>query len=76
MKNIPPRNGNIAKFLKNHHEEQLEKLVLKNQIEIGIMEDIRNFGKQKCSLEKSYAEGLLKLSTNFHNKKIANIPRT
>ena len=30
--------------------------------------------KQKCSLEKSYAEGLLKLSTNFQNKKIANIP--
>jgi hypothetical protein len=74
MKSIPPRNGNIVKFLKNHHQEQLEKLVLKNQIEIGIVEDIRNFVKQKCSLEKSYAEGLLKLSTNFQNKKIPNIP--
>ena len=74
MKSIPPRNGNIVKFLKNHHQEQLDKLVLKNQIEIGIVEDIRNFVKQKCSLEKSYAEGLLKLSTNFQNKKIPNIP--
>ena len=74
MKCIPPRNGNIVKFLKNHHQEQLDKLVLKNQLEIGIVEDIRNFVKQKCSLEKSYAEGLLKLSTNFQNKKIPNIP--
>ena len=74
MKNIPPRNGNIVKFLKNHHQEQLDKLVLKNQIEIGIVEDIRSFVKQKCTLEKSYAEGLLKLSTNFQNKKIPNIP--
>ena len=74
MKTIPPRNGNIVKFLKNHHQEQLDKLVLKNQLEIGIVEDIRNFVKQKCSLEKSYAEGLLKLSTNFQNKKIPNIP--
>ena len=74
MKSIPPRNGNIVKFLKNHHQEQLDKLVLKNQLEIGIVEDIRNFVKQKCSLEKSYAEGLLKLSTNFQNKKIPNIP--
>ena len=74
MNNIPPRNGNIVKFLKNHHQEQLDKLVLKNQIEIGIVEDIRNFVKQKCSLEKTYAEGLLKLSTNFQNKKIPNIP--
>ena len=62
------------KFLKNHHQEQLDKLVLKNQIEIGIVEDIRNFVKQKCSLGKSYAEGLLKLSKNFQNKKIPNIP--
>ena len=74
MKSIPPRNGNIVKFLKNHHQEQLDKLVLKNQLEIGIVEDIRNFVKQKCSLEKSYAEGLLKLSINFQNKKIPNIP--
>ena len=74
MKSIPPRNGNIVKFLKNHHQEQLDKLVLKNQLEIGIVEDIRNFVKQKCNLEKSYAEGLLKLSTNFQNKKIPNIP--
>ena len=74
MKSIPPRNGNIVKFLKNHHQEQLDKLVLKNQLEIGIVEDIRNFVKQKCCLEKSYAEGLLKLSTNFQNKKIPNIP--
>ena len=74
MKNIPPRNGNIVKFLKNHHQEQLDKLVLKNQIEIAIVEDIRNFVKQKCTLERSYAEGLLKLSTNFQNKKIPNIP--
>ena len=71
---VPPRTPNLVKFLKNHHQEQVDKLVLKNQMEIGIVEDIRSFVKQKCTIEKSYAESLLKLSSNFQGKKQPNIP--
>lgn len=71
---VPPRSHNLAKFLRNHHQEQVDKLLLKNQIEVGIVEDIRSFVKQKCLIEKCYAESLLKLSSNFQNKKQPNIP--
>ena len=70
MKTLPARNGNLLKFLKSHHQEQLENILQKNQLEIDIVEDIRSFVKQKCSLDKTYAEGLLKLSTNFQNRKL------
>ena len=70
MKTLPQRNTNLLKFLKSHHIDQVEKLIQKNQIEIDIVEDIRSFVKQKCSLDKSYAESLLKLSTNFQSRKL------
>ena len=74
MRPIPTPNETLIKYLKNHHQQQLDKLLVKNQLEIDIVEDIRNFVKQKCNLDKNYAEGLLKLSTNFQNRKIPNIP--
>ena len=74
MKTLRVRTENIVKYLKSHHQQQIEKLIHKNQLEIDIVEDIRNFVKQKCNLDKNYAEGLLKLSTSFQNKKMANIP--
>ena len=43
---------------------------LEPPLEIDLVEDIRSFVKQKCSLDKSYAESLLKLSTNFQNRKL------
>ena len=70
MKTLPQRNVNLLKFLKSHHQEQIEKLLQKNQIEIDLVEDIRSFIKQKCTLDKTYAEALLKLSTNFQNRKL------
>lgn len=74
MKAPQSKTENLLKYLKNHHQLQIEKLLVKNQWEIDIAEDIRNFVKQKCNLDKSYAEGLLKLSTNFQHKKIPNVP--
>ena len=74
MKTPLLKTENLVQYLKSHHQQQIEKLLHKNQLEIDIVEDIRNFVKQKCNLEKNYAEGLLKLSTNFQNKKIPNIP--
>lgn len=70
----PPRKGNYVKFLKNLHTEQIAKLQLKNQNECDLLDDIRNFILKKSSIEKSYAEALLKISSHFLNKKIANIP--
>ena len=56
----------ILKYLRNHHQQQLDKLVVKNQLEIDIVEDIRNFVKQKCTLDKNYAEGnAIRIRTHF-----------
>ncbi|XP_014262309.1 F-BAR and double SH3 domains protein 2 isoform X2 [Cimex lectularius] len=70
----PPRKGNYAKFLKNLHAEQVAKLQLKNQNECELLDDIRNFILKRSAIEKSYAEALLKISSAFLNRKIANIP--
>ena len=56
----------ILKYLRNHHQQQLDKLLVKNQLEIDIVEDIRNFVKQKCTLDKNYAEGnAMRITTPF-----------
>ncbi|KAI5730318.1 hypothetical protein M8J76_012361 [Diaphorina citri] len=68
------KQGNYVKFLKNLHTEQIAKLQLKNQNECDLLDDIRNFILKKSAIEKSYAEALLKISSHFLNKKIANIP--
>ncbi|XP_055843131.1 protein nervous wreck isoform X6 [Episyrphus balteatus] len=70
----PPRKGNYVKFLKNLHTEQVSKLQLKNQHECDLLEDIRQFTIKRSSIEKSYSEALLKISSAYLNKKIPNIP--
>ncbi|XP_034481920.1 protein nervous wreck [Drosophila innubila] len=70
----PPRKGNYVKFLKNLHTEQVAKLQLKNQHECDLLEDIRQFTLKRSAIEKSYSEGLLKISSQYLNKKIPNIP--
>ncbi|XP_044766404.1 protein nervous wreck isoform X3 [Coccinella septempunctata] len=68
------KNGNYAKFLKNLHDEQIKKLLLKNQHECDLLEDIRSYTLKKCAIEKSYSDALLKISSAYLNKKIPNIP--
>ncbi|KAH8406921.1 hypothetical protein KR222_011618, partial [Zaprionus bogoriensis] len=68
------RQGNYVKFLKNLHTEQVAKLQLKNQHECDLLEDIRQFTIKRSAIEKSYSEGLLKISSQYLNKKIPNIP--
>ncbi|XP_054734814.1 protein nervous wreck isoform X2 [Anastrepha obliqua] len=70
----PPRKGNYVKFLKNLHTEQVAKLQLKNQHECDLLEDIRQFTIKRSAIEKSYSESLLKISSQYLNKKIPNIP--
>lgn len=60
--------------MKNLHTEQLAKLQLKNQHECELLEDIRQFTIKRSSIEKSYSEALLKISSAYLNKKMANIP--
>ena len=55
----------------NLHKEQAVKLQAKNQQELDLLDDIRNFMKQKAAIEKHYAEGLLKLTSVYGTKKIA-----
>lgn len=66
--------GNYVKFLKNLQSEQLAKLQLKNQHECELLEDIRQFTLKRSAIEKSYSEALLKISSAYLNKKMANIP--
>ncbi|XP_023172371.2 protein nervous wreck isoform X2 [Drosophila hydei] len=68
------KSGNYVKFLKNLHTEQVAKLQLKNQHECDLLEDIRQFTIKRSAIEKSYSEGLLKISSQYLNKKIPNIP--
>ncbi|KRF83875.1 uncharacterized protein Dvir_GJ12746, isoform G [Drosophila virilis] len=70
----PPRKGNYVKFLKNLHTEQVAKLQLKNQHECDLLDDIRQFTLKRSAIEKSYSEALLKISSQYLNKKIPNIP--
>ncbi|XP_048523850.1 protein nervous wreck-like isoform X3 [Dendroctonus ponderosae] len=67
-------SGNYAKFLKNLHSEQINKLCMKNQHECDLLEDIRTFTLKRSAIEKSYSEALLKISSAYLNKKIPNIP--
>lgn len=66
--------GNYTKFLKNLHTEQLAKLSLKNQHECELLDDIRQFTLKRSAIEKNYSESLLKISSQYLNKKTPNIP--
>ena len=66
-------SGAYNKFVVNLHKEQTSKLQAKNQQELDLLDDIRNFMKQKAAIEKHYAEGLLKLSSVYGTKKIATV---
>ncbi|XP_069952893.1 protein nervous wreck isoform X5 [Cherax quadricarinatus] len=70
----PPRKGNYLKVCKNLHSEQLSKLLAKNQQECDLLEDIRNFTKQRSTIEKNYGEALCKIAANYQNRKIACVP--
>jgi len=67
----PPRKGAYNKTVSNLHKEQLANIQAKNQQELDLLDDIKAFMKQKSTIEKNYAEGLLKLSAVYGTKKIA-----
>ena len=73
MAQPPPRKGAYNKFVQNLHKDQFSKLQAKNQQELDLLDDIRNFMKQRAAIEKLYADGLIKLSSHYGTKKIANL---
>jgi len=71
MAQPPPRKGAYNKTVTALHKEQLANIQAKNQQESDLLDDIKAFMKQKSTIEKNYAEGLLKLSAVYGTKKIA-----
>ncbi|OWF37271.1 F-BAR and double SH3 domains protein 2-like isoform X2 [Mizuhopecten yessoensis] len=61
----PPRKVKHTTALKNIHAEQVAKLQAKHQQECDLLEDIRNFARQRSIIEKEYAQSLLKLTTGL-----------
>nr|XP_006824876.1 PREDICTED: FCH and double SH3 domains protein 2-like [Saccoglossus kowalevskii] len=75
MQQPPPRKVKIAQRVRNVHNEQLSKLQSKQQTEYELLDDVRDFAKQRASIEKVYAQSLLKLSQDFyHKRKFPSVP--
>ncbi len=69
-----PRKGAYSKHIQSLHKDQMSRLQAKNSQEIDLLEQIKSFAKQKAALDKSRADGMLKLCTAQLNHKLAAIP--
>ena len=70
----PPRKGTYSKHVQALNKDQLQRLQSKNSHEIELLEDIRMFNKQKAAMEKTYAEGMIKLTTQYLGKRNQPVP--
>ncbi|KAL5013058.1 hypothetical protein ScPMuIL_011609 [Solemya velum] len=70
----PPRKVKHTAVLKNIHSEQLSKLQAKHQHECELLEDIRNFSRQRSIIEKEYAQSLLKLTSQLLKRDFPAMP--
>ncbi|XP_048237031.1 F-BAR and double SH3 domains protein 2-like isoform X4 [Haliotis rufescens] len=70
----PPRKVKPTVALKHIHSEQVAKLQAKHQQECDLLEDIRSFSLQRSKLEKEYAQGLLKLSSQLLKREFPSQP--
>ncbi|KAK0047821.1 F-BAR and double SH3 domains protein 2-like isoform X3 [Biomphalaria pfeifferi] len=61
----PPRKVKPNIGLKNTHADQLSKLQAKHQQECDLLEDIRTYLARKSVLEKEYAQGLQKITSQL-----------
>lgn len=69
----PQKKTKVTSALRSIHGEQVSRLQTKHQHESDLLEDIRNFSKQRAAIEKTYGEALLRLSTSYLQRKIAAI---
>ncbi|XP_033646830.1 F-BAR and double SH3 domains protein 2-like, partial [Asterias rubens] len=65
----PPRKVKLGQELRVTHTEQLSNLHAKHQQESDLLEEIRDFCKQRAAIEKTYAQSLQKLATQFQQKR-------
>ncbi|XP_054754103.1 F-BAR and double SH3 domains protein 2-like [Lytechinus pictus] len=74
MQQPPPRKAKIGQDLKNVQHDQWAKLQSKHQADSDLLEDVRDFAKQRAAIEKVYAQSLQKLSTQFIQKRTFSSP--
>ncbi|XP_071500036.1 uncharacterized protein [Diadema antillarum] len=65
----PPRKAKIGQDLKNVQHEQWTKLQSKHQADTDILDDVREFSKQRAAIERIYAQSLTKLASQFLQKR-------
>ena len=70
----PPRKGAYTKHISALHKDQYIRIQAKNVQETELLEDIHGYMKKRAVIEKTYAESLLKLTTQFQSHKNLPIP--
>ncbi|XP_062584278.1 uncharacterized protein LOC134246031 [Saccostrea cucullata] len=70
----PPRKVKYTTALKNIHSEQVSKLQSKVQQDCDLLDDIRNFSRQRSIIEKEYGQALLKLTTGLLKREFQATP--
>ncbi|XP_043925802.1 F-BAR and double SH3 domains protein 2-like [Protopterus annectens] len=69
----PPRKVKLTQELKLCLTEQVAKLQSKHQQESELLEDIRNFIKQRAAIEKEYGQALQRLALQYLKKDIQRL---
>ncbi|XP_065831702.1 uncharacterized protein [Oscarella lobularis] len=69
---LPLRRSRTLAALKTVQSDEMTKPQSKNQAEVDLLDDIRNFTKQRSSIEKDYAQSMLRLVGQFMQKRDAN----
>lgn len=69
----PPRKVKLTQELKLCLTEQVAKLQSKHQQESELLEDIRNFIKQRAAIEKEYGQALQRLALQYLKKDVQRL---
>ncbi|XP_072040974.1 F-BAR and double SH3 domains protein 2-like isoform X2 [Amphiura filiformis] len=70
----PPRKVKVIQELRTVQQEQQAKLHTKHQHESELLEDIREFSQRRAAIEKTYAQALQKLASQYLQKRDASLP--
>ena len=68
VRSLTSKSGQLAGQLKPVLSDQQHRLHAKHGYDADLIDDLRTFIKIKCSIEKDYAQALIKL-TSTHQKK-------
>ena len=62
------RKVKLVTSLKTTLSEQTAKLQSKHELEHDLLEDVRNYAKQRAGIEKEYAQSILKITSQMVSK--------